>query len=175
MKCRHRLKFASLLAACALFALPVAAQVMFERSDIRIDPAPTPPPKEGEAPPPARLSLVYNIEVRSEDALQLEYIHTLNTLTDTTGVAITFAQPSIAALPRMQVFTPVDALLVAGDGTISQIYPDLVLAEMQQDIYAKDPIRAMLFLKAGEVALRGIKPRDVIAGGMFTPAPPVME
>lgn len=176
MTCPNHWKFASLLAAALLLAMPATGQpLIFERSEIRIDPvAVAPAATVGEANIP-RIPVRYDVEVRSEEALQLEYIHTLNTLADTGGVAITFAAPSIAALPRMQVFAPVDALFVAEDGTIMQIYPDVVLAELTQDVYAKDPIKAFVFLKAGEVAARHILPKDIIAGPMFYPAPPVMQ
>jgi uncharacterized membrane protein (UPF0127 family) len=154
--------------------------VIFERTKIRIDPvAPVAeaPAKDGEtAPQPMpREPVSYDIEARGEEALQLEYIHTLNTLSDSTGVAIVFNPPGVVALPRMQVFTPVDVLFVAEDGTILQIYPDATLGTLDQDVYVKDPVRAFIFLKAGEVAAKNIRPRDVVAGTMFTPAPPVLE
>lgn len=175
MTCPRQFRFVSLLASALLLAVPVAAQpLIFERAQIRIDPVATAPATEGEAAAP-RIPISYDVEVRSEDALKLEYIHTLNTLTDTTGVAISFTTPSVVALPRMQVFTPVDALFVAEDGTILQIYPDVVLAELEQEVYAKDPVKAFVFLKGGEVAARHIMPKDIISGSMFYPAPPVMQ
>lgn len=176
MTCRKISKLSSFLIAAFLLAAPAFAQpLIFERAQIRIDPvAVAPAAKAGEAPIP-RIPTSYDVEVRAEDALKLEYIHTLNTLTDTTGVAISFNAPSIVSLPRMQVFTPVDALFVAEDGTILQIYPDVVLAELTQDVYAKDPVKAFVFLKGGEVAARNIMPKDIISGPMFYPAPPVME
>lgn len=165
-----RLSKLALVALC--MAAPVAqAQVnpiIFERSPMRVMPA-----QVKDQPP--RDPVDYNVEVRSEEALQLEYIHTLNTLADNTGVVIVFNGPSMVALPRMQVFTPVDALFVAEDGTIVQIYPDVTLGQLEQDVYAKDPVRAFVFLKAGQVAAHKILPHDVIEGSMFTPAPPVME
>jgi hypothetical protein len=173
MRYPNRWKFISFL--LLFMAAPAMAQMIFERADIRIDPAPSAPVKEGEPTPPQRVSYNYNIEVRSEDALQLEYIHTLNTMTDRSGVAILFSAPTVVALPMMQVFTPVDALFVAGDGTILQIYPNVVLGQLQQEIYAKDPISAFIFLKSGETALRGIHPRDIVTSSIFTPAPPVLE
>lgn len=173
MKFQPIWKFARVAVAALLISAQSTA-VIFERADIRIDPVAVQTAKPGAAPAPREPS-VYNIEVRSQEALQLEYIHTLNTLTDTTGVAITFDAPSMVALPAMKVFTPVDALFVAEDGTILQIYPNVVLGELQQEVMAKDPIRAFVFLKAGEVTAQHILPRDVISGSMFYPAPPVMQ
>lgn len=176
MTCRLHSKFSSLFAALLLLATPALAQpLIFERADIRIDPVAIVPLKPGDEAAPPRVPIAYNVEVRAEDAMKLEYIHTLNTLTDTSGVVIAFSAPSIAALPRMQVFTPVDALYVAEDGTIMQIYPDVVLAELTQEIYSTEPIKAFVFLKAGEVDARGIRPKDIISGPMFYASPPVMQ
>ncbi len=176
MTCRPPLRFSSLLAALLLLAAPAFAQpLVFERADIRIDPVAIVPIKPGDTSAPPRIPISYNTEVRAEDAMKLEYIHTLNTLTDSTGVVIAFNAPSLASLPRMQVFTAVDALYVAEDGTIMQIYPDVVLAELTQEIYSKEPIKAFVFLKAGEVDARGILPKDIISGPMFYASPPVMQ
>jgi hypothetical protein len=159
-----------------MLAQPAFAQVtpiIFERVDIRVDPL-QPIPQDGVATI-MRDSTRYNVELRSEDALQLEYIHTLNDLAEDGGVMILMSQPAMVPLPSMQVFTPVDALFVADDGTILQILPNVTLGELKQDIMAREPIKALLFLKAGEVQKRILQPRDIISGTMFTPAPPVME
>lgn len=174
MRYPRQLTFISLL--LALLPAVTMAQVtpvIFERTDIRIDAAPI-GGKEGEATL-LRPSITYNIELRSEDALKLEYIHTLNTLTDSTGVMILFAAPVMAPLPAMQVYTPVDAIFVAEDGTILQILPNVALGEMTQDVMARDPVKAFLFLKAGEVAAHLIQPQDTVSGSMFVPAPSVMQ
>ena len=174
MFCRKQ--FRSISFALALLPAVVFAQVtpvIFERTDIRIDPAPI-GGREGEATL-MRDPSMYNIELRSEDALKLEYIHTLNTLTDNTGVMILFSAPMVAPLPAMQVFTPVDAVFVGANGTIVQILPNVALGEMTQDIIAREPVQAFLFLKAGQVAARMIQPHDTIRGTMFTPTPPVMQ
>jgi uncharacterized membrane protein (UPF0127 family) len=147
--------------------------IIFERADITVQPAP-PVARPGEVTI-LRDPTAFNIEVRSEDALKLEYIHTLNTLADNGGVMILFNSPSMVTLPAMQVFTPVDALFVADNGTIMQILPNVVLGQQTQDVMAPEPIRAFLFLKAGSVAAHVIQPHDVIAGNMFTPSPAVMQ
>jgi uncharacterized membrane protein (UPF0127 family) len=172
----RRLPFISLLLGL-LAAAPASAQVypiVFERADIAINPTNLPPANDGEAYI-VRPSSRYNIELRSEEAARLEYIHTLNNLTDDSGVMIMFVTPAMVPLPAMQVFTPVDAIFVAEDGTILQIAPNVTLGEMTQDIMSPQPIKALLFLKAGTAIAKRIQPQDVVAGGMFTPAPPVMQ
>lgn len=169
-----RSKYISLL-LLALLPSMAAAQVtpvIFERTDIRVDPAPI--GNEGEATL-LRPATVYNIEFRSEEALKLEYIHSLNELTENTGVLILFSAPAMAPLPAWQVFTPIDALFLAEDGTILQIAPGITPGEMTQDIMAREPVKAFLFLKAGQVAERFLRPRDTVVGSMFVPAPAVMQ
>jgi uncharacterized protein len=147
--------------------------LIFERAKIRVDA--TPSAKEIKENAPPRPSIDYHVELRPESALNLEYIHTLNTLTPTTGVVIAFTAPSIVTLPLMNVYTPVDVLFVAEDGTILQIMPEVVLGQISPNVSAKAPIQALLFLKSGEALARGIRPRDVVAGSMFTPTPAVQE
>ncbi|MFZ4541448.1 MAG: DUF192 domain-containing protein [Rickettsiales bacterium] len=162
-----------LLVLGAGYSQAQVASLVFERADIKIESPP--PPADAKEPPTIHPILKYNIEVRAQDALQLDYIHTLNTLTPTTGVMIEFEGPSIAALPMMNVYTPIDALFVADDGTIVQIMPSIVLGETSGSIQAQQPVKAFLFLKDGEAAARSIRPRDKITGRMFTPLPNVQN
>jgi hypothetical protein len=152
------------------------APLIFERETITIQsPASTAAGKDGEAPINAHPALSYDVEIRPEDALRLEYIHTLNNLTDRNGVMIAFSAPSVVALPVLQAPTAVDALFIMNDGTIAQILPNVILAEMTQEIVAREPIKAFLFLKAGTAAVQKIRPLDVVSGKKFTAAPPFMK
>lgn len=171
MNCRNISSYVSLGVLTLLLPFVAIAQVtpvIFEKTAISINPVII----DGEE---SREPTSYDIEVRPEDALRLEYIHTLNTLTETGGVAIVFTAPTMMGLPAMQVFTPVDALFVTENGTILQIYPGVVLGELEQEVIAKEPVKAFVFLAAGQVQARNIKPYDIIAGPMFSAPPPVME
>ena len=92
-----------LLISLALLGAPMTASaqtaLIFERAEIRID---APAPSEADKDPkPQHPMLKYNVELRAEDALRLEYIHALNLLTADTGVLITFASPGVVPLPVM--------------------------------------------------------------------------
>lgn len=118
----------------------------------------------------------YDVELRPEDSLKLEYIHTLNNLSSETGVLIGLNAPSITPLPAMKVYTPVDVLFIAEDGTVLQIAYAVILGEVVQPIQAKSPIKGLLFLKAGEAAAHGLLPhKSQVAAKVFTPAPNVQE
>jgi uncharacterized membrane protein (UPF0127 family) len=168
------LAFASAALLCV--ARPTLAQtssLIFERAKIEIEaPLPSIDTKELTLLHP---TLQYDIELRSEEALRLEYIHTLNTLTAESGVMIALDSPAIAALPRMSVYTPVDALLINEEGVVLQIVPRITLGEMNAPIGAQEPIKAILFLKAGEAAARGIRPKDRVLGRMFPLTPAIQN
>ncbi|MES2983576.1 MAG: DUF192 domain-containing protein [Pseudomonadota bacterium] len=148
-----------------------ASSVIFERADVTIES----PPSTDKEPKPSHPTLKYSVESRPEDALRLEYIHTLNGLTADTGVLIVFDAPSMVPLPAMKVYTPVDALFIADDGTVVQILPNVVLGDITQEIKAREPVKAFFFIKAGEAAMRNIHPRDTVSGKMFAIAPPVQQ
>lgn len=172
-------KFCSFIAVI-LFAATAQAQVtplIFERENIRIESPPARNPSDYKEVPVAlsHVPLSFDTEIRPEDALRLEYIHTLNNLTDTSAVMIAFTAPSVVPLPAMQVPTAVDALFVTSDGTITQILPNVVLADLTQEIVAKAPVKAFLFLKAGTVAAKAIQPGDTVIGKRFAAKPPILQ
>ena len=164
----------------ANLAFAQVTPLVFEREDIRItSPAKADikaADKQSVSTASPHAPLTFNIEVRSQDALRLEYIHTLNSLSDKTGVMLTLATPAIVGLPPYKVPTAVGwPCFVLENGVVEQILPNVVLAEMTQEIVARPPIKAFLFLKAGTVKALGIRPLDVITASAFTPAPPLMQ
>lgn len=167
----------------ALVGTQAFAQVIFQREALIIAPPPltesspknaeeTPPESEAEKP---RTEQRFQVEVRGEDALNLEYIHTLNELTDDSGVMIGFAMPSIVSVPTMKVYQPVDVLFIDEDGVIEQILPNIVPAEITRDIAAPKPVSAFLYLKAGVAEKRGIKPRDEVRHSLFNSKPIIIK
>lgn len=181
-KAQRWLTALALLFATAI-SLPAAAQVIFQRERLLIDPPPVTriSTAEGEeekkqaTPESPRPTQEFLVEVRSEDALNLEYIHTLNDLTDNSGVMIGFTVPSIVSVPTMKVYSAVDVLFIDADGGIVQILPNIVPAEINRDIAAATPISAFLYLKAGEAKRRDIRPKDVVTHNLFNAKPVILK
>ena len=167
------------LLGAPLMAAAQTSPVIFERQDIVIYPAVKPAitndAGEEVAPAPDRSPLRFSVEIRSEEAMKLEYIHTMNTLTETTGVMIVFTLPTMVSLPNFSVTTPVDVLFVDDQGFILQMLPGVVPANITQDIMAKSPVRAFIYLKAGTIKATKLRPRDRVESPVFTPPPPVIE
>lgn len=157
----------STLVALALLAMaPIAhAALIFERADVYIE-SPTPTAKEQA---PSHPPLKYTVELRTEEAMRLEYIHTLNSLTPSTGVMITLDSPAMVPAPKMNVYTPVDVLFVDDAGSVLKIAPATNLSELDEPLQVHSPIKAFLFLKAGEAAARSLQLGDRLRGRMFSP------
>lgn len=159
---------------------PASAQVIFQREKLTISPPPVTnvsKEKEEEKKPEEtpRTPQEFMVEVRSEEALNLEYIHTLNDLKDDTGTMISFVVPSIVSVPQMKVYTPVDILFIDPDGIILQILPNITPSEINRDIHASEPVSAFLYLKAGEVKKRDIRPKDVVSHSLFNAKPVILK
>lgn len=156
------------------------AQVIFQREKLTISPPPQTQQqaemiKEPDMRPPARTSHDFMVEVRSEEALALEYIHTLNALGEKDGVMIVFAAPSLVSVPPMRVYKPVDILFISEEGEILQILPNITPAEINRDIQSPQPVSAFLYLRAGEVAARDIRPRDIVTHNAFNNRPVILQ
>lgn len=168
-----------LVVLSAWLSNPAFAQVIFQRERLTIAPPPVTevkdtPLAEGKPATP-RGTQSFNVEVRGEEALQLEYIHTLNNLGDDDGVMISFSVPSLVAIPTMKVYKAVDVLFISDDGIVLQILPDIIPAEINRDIEASDPVRAFLYLRAGEAKRRDIRPRDVVSHTAFNTKPLIIQ
>lgn len=181
-KVRRWLAGLALLVA-ATVSVTAGAQVIFQRERLLISPPPVTrisvaegEEEKAQVPPESpRPAQEFLVEVRSEEALNLEYIHTLNDLGENSGVMIGFAIPSIVSLPNMKVYSAVDVLFVDEDGVIVQILPDIVPAEINRDIAASTPVSAFLYLKAGESKRRDIRPRDIVTHGLFSAKPVILK
>lgn len=182
----------TLLSLCALHANAqglMTNPLIFEREVITIVPHAEPATPAQAAPPadpaiikapeeqPAapRVPQQFNVEVRPEDAMKLEYIQALTMLNETNGVMIAFGAPTIAPLPYFRVQQATDVLFVDDAGVILQIYPGHVPMDISRDIYADTPIKALIYLKDGMVKARGIRPKDIVQSRVFNPPPPLLQ
>lgn len=155
---------------------PATPQESFERApnNQTAQPEPTAPAAVNAAPP-AFTQHRFNVEVRPEDALKLDYIHALTALRADSGVMIAFSAPTIAPLPYFRIQQATDVLFISNEGVVLQIYPGHVPIQITQEIYAERPIKALLYLKAGTVQARNIRPQDVVQSRTFSPPPPLLQ
>ena len=85
-----------------------------------------------------------------------------------------YAAPLTVTIHTTQDYAPLDVLMVDSYGTITQIMPKLVLAEMQEPIASAAPVLAVLYLRGGDSAALGIQPGDSVEYKLFKKKPVVI-
>jgi uncharacterized membrane protein (UPF0127 family) len=129
---------------------------------------------ETEALPP-RTPVQINAELRSDQALRLEWIYSLKGLTGNSGMMILFDPPIDKRLVPMNIYVPVDILFINKEGKIIQIAPEIVLSSLQENIVAPEPLRAWLFLQGGAAAQYRLTPGDTVNHPLFSPKPDLLQ
>lgn len=90
------------------------------------------------------------------------------------GVLLAFAAPTVAPISPSAQYAPLDILMIDKEGRITQIVPNILLSDLQEDIYPAAPILALLFLKGGLCERAGIRPGDTIEHSLFRKPPTVL-
>ncbi len=114
-------------------------------------------------------------EMRPEQVLQMNWLLALNRVDEQNTLTVLFDPPVYDSIQPQAMQTPLDILLVTPEGVISQIMPNLVLAQLTKPIESETPTRARIILKGGAAKALGIAPGDNIQHNAFTPAPTVLK
>lgn len=171
---------AFLLSLIAALLLAQSAQaVVFRRDILTVIPKPPEvlvdengnPLKEQPEP---RQSFRFYTEMRDENALKLDWVHSLSRISEQRTMTILFNPPRYDIIRAQAMHQPLDVISISPEGVILQIVPNLVLAELSQPIMTKEVCRARLILKGGAAGILGLVPGDRIEHPLFTPAPQVM-
>jgi uncharacterized membrane protein (UPF0127 family) len=88
-------------------------------------------------------------------------------LAEDRGMLFDFGKPQQASMWMRNTYVPLDMLFIAGDGRITQIAMD---TQPLSDavIASREPVRAVLELRAGVTARLGIEPGDRVVHPLFT-------
>ncbi len=86
-----------------------------------------------------------------------------------------FAEPTIFSVDQADDFAPTDILFIDTYGTIREILPSLVRADMQEPVTSTEPVLAVLYLKGGTCAALGIRPNDSVQYSIFHKKPVVLS
>lgn len=131
--------------------------------------------KQVKKPEPPRQPVAIRAEIRSDQVLKLDWVHSLKTLRNDMGMLILFDPPTNRALSRENMYATVDVLFINAEGTIIQIVPDLNLSQLRDRVTAKEPVRAWMYLQGGAVKAFNIKPGDQLNHPLFSPKPVVLQ
>lgn len=164
------LLIACLISAPALaFVADEAAPILYSRSSISImRAAPPPMPWQAGDAKPDNAPLAFDVEIRDGMSMYNQQgWFNLASPSDNGGVLMAFTAPGLAPIIRLQQYAALDILLIDRTGNVTQIIPNVVLANLPHDITPEAPVLALLFLKGGACERLGIHPGDVVQHAMF--------
>lgn len=120
-------------------------------------------------------NIAINVEIRNAKTLygQSGWFN-LNSLSAGNGVLLTFNTPTLAPLVRSAHYAPLDVLFIDARGKIIQIAPDIVLNQLETDIYPNEPVMAFLLLGGGSSKSLSILPGDEVEYKIFKKPPAVL-
>lgn len=126
--------------------------------------------------PPQDPALIFDVEIR--DAMSLYAQNgwlNLGSYSEKTGLMMVFSEPTIQPIIPSSQYAPTDILFIDKQGKITQIVPNILLSELDQEIYPNMEILAFLFLKGGSCADLSINVGDDIQYSIFKKPPLVIS
>lgn len=154
--------------------------LLYSRSNIVIKREHPPQPellpwqKPEDVPPQTDIAL--DVEVRDAATFYNQKgWYNLSAPADNSGVLLAFADPAMAPITPSSQYAPLDILMIDKQGKIKQIAPKLVLSDLSEEIYPKDPVQAFLLLRGGACAKLFISPGDTVEYKLFKKPPPVLS
>ncbi len=131
---------------------------------------------EPEPAPVVDTGIVIDVEVR--DAMSLYRQNgwfNLSSYSEKSGIMMAFGKPDIKPIIRSNQYAPVDILFIDKQGKIIQIVPNILLSELEEDIYPSSPVLAFLFLKGGACAGLSINAGDEVQYSLFKKPPVILN
>ena len=144
-----------LLAILALIGvIDAAAAVEFEETPLAIE--------------AAGGRLEFTVEFAASPAQRAQGLMFRTELDQDRGMLFDFGEPQRASMWMRNTYVPLDMLFIAADGRITQIVAD-TQPLTDTSITSREPVRAVLELRAGVTANLGIAPGDRVIHPLFAP------
>jgi uncharacterized membrane protein (UPF0127 family) len=150
-------------AAAQAFQSPLA----YERTELRVNLQHPANPKD--------LPLRFDTEIRSsESAANSPGWYNYATMGDRKAAMVVYPEPATLTIDHGNDFAPSDILFIDAYGVIEQILPSIVTADLQEPVVSTAPMKAILYLQAGNCAKLGIAPGDQISYSAFIKRPVII-
>ncbi len=119
--------------------------------------------------------LVLDTEIRdAESAARAPGWFDFSAPGDNRAVMLTYAEPTTVTLSHTQNFAAVDVLFIDEYGTITQIAPKLIMANLEESITSTAPVLAVVYLRGGAYETLEIKPGDHLESPLFRKKPALL-
>ncbi len=122
-----------------------------------------------------RVSKEFTVEVRPLSFLEQKDFISHQPFTDKEGMMMLIEPAQVAQLKSANLIGKIDVLFVSPDGIVEKIAPDLVLPDLLEPIDSEKPVRAFIFLKAGQAKDSDIEPGDYIENQLFKSHPVILQ
>jgi uncharacterized membrane protein (UPF0127 family) len=162
---------------------------LYSKTVLKIVPKPapvesiiSPAEKEKEANKPTeilpkleRIAKEFSVDVRSPQFLMQKDFIAFQPFTDKEGMLIVIDPPQATSLQSSNMLAKADVLFLMEDGLIVKIAPELSMHNLAEPVNSDQPVKAILFLKAGMAKNSDIKPGDRVENALFKTHPVVIE
>ncbi len=120
--------------------------------------------------------LVLDVEIRDGMSLYNQNgWFNLSSYSEQSGVMMAFGEPIIQPIIPSPQYAPSDILFIDKQGKITQIIPNILLSELDQEIYPDAPILAFLFLKGNSYKNLSINVGDEVQYSLFKKPPLILN
>jgi uncharacterized membrane protein (UPF0127 family) len=155
-----------------------AAPVLYSRGSISIQRQAAPPPMPWQPADAPRENTPVEFGVDIRDGMTMynqQGWFNLSSPSEDGGTLMAFTAPGLAPIIRLAQYAPLDILLIDRAGIITQIIPNIILANLPHDITPETPVLAVLFLKGGSCERLSIHPGDRVQHPLFAPPTTVLS
>ena len=122
-----------------------------------------------------RVTKEFTVEVRPLSFLDQHDFIAHQPFTDKEGMMMLVEPPAPAALKSANLIGKIDILFILEDGIIEKIAPNLALNELGEPLTSEKPVRAFVFLKAGQAQASDIRPGDRVDNPWFRTHPVILQ
>ncbi len=168
------------MAIALILADAVNSQIVFSRTTLTIRAAPTPGTANKQNAQHDTTNnhakITMTVEMRPISFFADPGLYLAKPLSPSDAYLIPLpAEDPLHMIRPSNLLTPVDVVVIDKQGVINQIFPSLLLSELQLPITLPDNSAAILYLAQGSTQLLDIKPGYIVEHELFTPPPKVIK
>lgn len=136
---------------------------------------PKEPKAEEEKPKMRKVRYDFDVDMRPLADTRLDWLQQMSAIPEGRGILLTMEPTRHPPIEWDKIIKKIDIIYIRPTGKIDTILPSINGETMTELPDLQNPIRAVLYLKAGTVDEFNIRPGDRVIHGLFSPAPRVLQ
>lgn len=130
---------------------------------------------EKEKPKMRKVRYDFDVEMRPMADTRLDWLQQMSAIPEGRGILLTMDPTLDPPIEWEKIIKKIDIIYIRPTGKIDTILPSINGETMTELPDLQNPIRAVLYLKAGTVDELNIRPGDRVIHGLFSPSPRVLQ